>query len=169
MHLLARALEQLDVEPDFAALGELDGVIDEVRQDLAQAQRVAQQVLRNLGYLPLSCDNDPSLISLGLFTKRLMPEETICIDATIASRYINPVPRGIGIMMGDINTFTRDLWQQLAAELFSLTDETLITVGKQSEADLIRTWGEAMNRKVEVRENAKDPIYDRWVCTSCRT
>jgi hypothetical protein len=88
----------------------------------------------------------------------------MCIDATIACRYINPVPRGIGIMMGDINSFTQDLWQQLAAELFALTDETLITVGKRSEADLIRTWGEAMDRTVEVRENPKDPTYDRWVC-----
>jgi hypothetical protein len=68
--------------------------------------------------------------------------------------------------MGDINAFTQDLWQLLVAELFSLTDETLITVGKQSEADLIRTWGEAQNRKIEVWENPKDPTYDRWVCVS---
>ena len=30
-------------------LGELDRVVDEVRQDLAEAQRVAQQVLRDAG------------------------------------------------------------------------------------------------------------------------
>jgi hypothetical protein len=134
--------------------------------DFCCGSGVGSKTLRNLGYSTLSCDNDPSLISLGLSTKRLMPDETMCIDATIACRYINPVPRGIGIMMGDINSFTQDLWQQLSAELFSLTDETLITVGKQSEADLIRTWGEAMDRKVEVRENPKDPTYDRWVCVS---
>ena len=34
-------------EPDLAALGELDGVVDEVGQDLAEPQRVAQQVLGN--------------------------------------------------------------------------------------------------------------------------
>jgi hypothetical protein len=132
--------------------------------DFCCGSGVGSKTLRNLGYSTLSCDNDPSLISLGLSTKRLMPDETMCIDATIACRYINPVPRGIGIMMGDINSFTQDLWQQLAAELFALTDETLITVGKRSEADLIRTWGEAMDRTVEVRENPKDPTYDRWVC-----
>ena len=49
LHLLARAFEQLDVEPDFAALGELDRVVDEVGQDLAEPQRVAQQVLRDAG------------------------------------------------------------------------------------------------------------------------
>jgi hypothetical protein len=153
-----------DVISDIWGRGSNDTCID-----FCCGSGVGSQVLRNLGYSPLSCDNDPSLISLGLFTQRLKPEETMCIDATIASRYIDPVSRGIGIMMGDINAFTRDLWQQLVAELFSLTDETLITVGKQSEADLIRTWGKAMDRKVEVRENAKDPIYDRWVCTSRRT
>jgi hypothetical protein len=134
--------------------------------DFCCGSGVGSQVLRTLGYSLLSCDNDAALLSLGLSTQRLMPEETMCIDATIASRYIDPVPRGVGIMMGDINTFTQDLWQQLAAELFALTDEALITVGKRSEADLIRTWGEAMDRTVEVRENPQDPTYDRWVCIS---
>ncbi|MCX6692815.1 MAG: hypothetical protein NTW33_12415 [Methanoregula sp.] len=97
-----------------------------------------------------------------------MPEETMCIDATIASEYLDPVPKGIGIMMGDINPFMQDLWQQLVSELFALTDETLITVGKQAEADLIRSWGEAMERTVEVRENPQDPTYDRWVCIAQR-
>ena len=48
LHLFARAFEQFDVQPDLAALGELDGVVDEVRQDLAEAERVAQQMLGNL-------------------------------------------------------------------------------------------------------------------------
>jgi hypothetical protein len=62
----------------------------------------------------------------------------------------------------------QDLWQQLVSELFALTDETLITVGKPAEADLIRLWGEAMERTVEVRENPQDPTYDRWVCIAQR-
>jgi len=134
--------------------------------DFCCGSGVGSHILRNLGYSPLSCDNDPALIALGLSTRRLMPEETMCIDATIASEYVDPVPRGTGIMMGDINPFTQDLWQQLAAELFALTDETLITVGKESEADLIRRWGEAVDRTVDVRENPKDPTYDRWVCVA---
>jgi hypothetical protein len=137
--------------------------------DFCCGSGVGSQVLRTLGYAPLSCDNDASLLSLGLSTQRLMPEETMCIDATIAAEYLDPVPKGIGIMMGDINSFTQDLWQQLATELFALTDETLITVGKQAEADRIRTWGEAMERTVEVRENPHDPTYDRWVCMSRRS
>ena len=36
-------------KPDFAALGELDGVVDEVGQDLTEAKRVAEQLLGNRG------------------------------------------------------------------------------------------------------------------------
>jgi hypothetical protein len=95
-----------------------------------------------------------------------LPEETVCINAAIASEYLDPVPRGVGIMMGDINLLSKELWHQLVSELFSLTEETLITVGTEPEAALIRTWGEEQGLSVEVRENPKDPIYDRWVCTA---
>ena len=47
LHFLAGAFDLLDVQPDFAVLGELDCVVDEVRQDLPEAQRVAEQVLRD--------------------------------------------------------------------------------------------------------------------------
>ena len=46
LHLLAGAFELFDVEPDLAVLGELDRVVDEVGQNLAEAQRVAEQMLR---------------------------------------------------------------------------------------------------------------------------
>ncbi len=42
LHFLARAFEQFDVQPDLAALGELDRVVDEVGEDLAEAERVAR-------------------------------------------------------------------------------------------------------------------------------
>ena len=41
----AGALEQLDVDADLAALGELHGVVDEVGQDLPQPNGIAEQVL----------------------------------------------------------------------------------------------------------------------------
>jgi len=125
---------------------------------------VGSLVLRDLGYVPLSFDNDASLLSLGLATGRLLPAETMCIDATFASRYVEPAPRGIGIMMGAINTFTKEMWEVIVRELFILTDDALITVGTEEEARLIREWGAAMERPVEITENPADPIYDLWVC-----
>jgi hypothetical protein len=127
---------------------------------------VGSQVLRELGYAPISYDNDASLLSRGLGTGRLLPAETMHLDALVAARYIEPVPRGIGIMMGEINDFSREMWEQIVTGLFLLSENTLITVGTENEAHLIRQWGEEMERTVEVNENPADPIYDRWVCTS---
>lgn len=136
--------------------------------DFCCGSGVGSEVLRRLGYTPLSCDNDPALLSRGFAAGRLRPEETICIDATRASDYIDPVPYAIGIMMGEINTHTQELWQQLVFQILSLADNVIITVGTEPEAGLIRKWGEETGGAVAVFENPKDPIYDRWVCTSGR-
>jgi hypothetical protein len=125
---------------------------------------VGSLVLRDLGFTPLSYDNDEALLSLGLATRRLLPEETMWLDAMKTSHYIEPVPKGIGIMMGEINTFSEDMWQQIVVELFAVTKETLITVGTEPEANLIRAWGEDLGRRIEIKENPADPIYDIWVC-----
>jgi hypothetical protein len=125
---------------------------------------VGSHVLRELGYSPLSYDNDPALIARGLTTHRLLPEETMCLDATIASEYIDPVPRGIGVMMGEINSFSQEMWEGIVSELFAVTGETLITVGTREEAQLICTWGEARKRDVLVQESPGDSFYDHWVC-----
>jgi hypothetical protein len=127
---------------------------------------VGSLVLRDLNYTPLSYDNDETLLSRGLVEKRLLPEETMWIDARIASHYTGPVPKGIGIMMGEINSFSQDMWQQIVSELFAVSKETLITVGTEPEALLIRDWGADLGRDVTVTENPADPIYDLWVCRS---
>jgi hypothetical protein len=127
---------------------------------------VGSLVLRELGYTPLSYDNDPTLLSLGLAKGRLLPDETMYLDAMQVSAYTGPVPRGIGVMMGEINTFSADMWHQIAAGLFSVTKETLITVGTEPETSLIREWGEEAGRTVEIRENPGDAFYDHWVCVA---
>ncbi len=125
---------------------------------------VGSAVLRDIGYSPLSYDNDESLLCRGLTEKRLLPEETMWIDATIASRYIEPVPKGVAIMAGEFNSFNQDMWERIIGELCSISHETLITVGTEKEAMLVQEWGTAMDRSVTVRENPADPIYDLWVC-----
>jgi hypothetical protein len=136
----------------------------EVCIDCCCGSGVGSLVLRDLGFTPLSYDNDEALLSLGLSTGRLLPEETMWLDAMKTSHYIEPVPKGIGIMLGEINTFSQDMWQLIVSELFAVTKETLITVGTEPEANLIKSWGEEMGRKVEIKENPADPIYDLWVC-----
>ncbi|MDD1696140.1 MAG: hypothetical protein LUQ54_04505 [Methanoregula sp.] len=125
---------------------------------------VGSSVLRDLGFTPLSYDNDESLLSRGLTEKRLRPEETMWIDATIASRYIEPVPKGVAIMAGEFNSFNQDMWGRITGNLCSITNETLITVGTEKEAMLVKEWLMEMDRTVSVKENPADPLYDRWVC-----
>jgi hypothetical protein len=125
---------------------------------------IGSLVLRDLSYSPLSYDNDASLLSRGLFTGRLLPAETMCINAMLASQYVEPSQKGIGIMMGEINSFSQEMWEAIVRELFTATKETLITVGTEPEARLVAEWGKEMGRTVEVTENPADPIYDLWVC-----
>jgi hypothetical protein len=125
---------------------------------------VGSAVLRGLGFSPLSFDNDESLLCRGLTEKRLLPHETMWIDATIASRYIDPAPKAVLIMAGEFNSFNQDMWEQIVGELCSVAHDTVITVGTENEAMLVREWGLAMERDVDVKENPADPIYDRWVC-----
>jgi hypothetical protein len=67
-------------------------------------------------------------------------------------------------MMGEINSFSRDMWEAIVQELFAATTETLITVGTEPEARLVAEWGGEMGRTVDVKEHPADPIYDLWVC-----
>ena len=125
-------------------------------------------VMRDLGYRVLACDIDLSLLSLGFSTGRLIPGETMCIDATLARHYIAPVGSGLGLMFGEINNFNAGTWEVLTRELIMLTKRCLITVGKEEEAGRITAWAEQCGCNVEVSENTRDPIYDRWVCRITR-
>jgi len=127
---------------------------------------VASGVLRDMGAVPLSYDNDPELLSLGLSAGRLLPEETMHIDATMAARYLPNAEFGIGLMLGDIASFTADMWQNIFRNLLALTDETIISVATEPEIRLVESWCRAEGRDFRVFENECDPIYDRWVCVA---
>jgi len=123
---------------------------------------------RALGMMPLSYDNDPALLSLGLSAGRLLPWETMWIDATLAGMYMDPVPRGISVMMGEINAFTGGMWESITGEFLALVEEALITVGTEPEARTVEGWCRASGHRAEVTENRRDAFYDRWVCRSVR-
>jgi hypothetical protein len=127
---------------------------------------IGSLVLRELGYTPLSYDNDPGLLVLGMDKGRLLPEETMCIDATQVAAYTEPVPKAIGIMMGEINTFSSEMWHTIAAGLFAVSKETLITVGTEPETHLVAEWAKEAGRTIEIRENTGDAFYDHWLCVA---
>jgi hypothetical protein len=125
---------------------------------------IGSSALRRSGITTLAYDNDPALLALGFETGRLLPAETMWIDATQASKYTDPAPAGIGLMLGDIRPYNAAMWEEIVAELLGLTDETVITVATEPEIMLVEKWCMAAECGVEIFENERDPIYDRWVC-----
>lgn len=159
-----------DVNPD--RVGMIDSLLEEIWGDRSGADcldcccgsGIGSMILRNRGLRPLSFDIDEPLLSLGFHTGRLKAAETMCIDATIASRYIRQTEGGLGLMFGEFNNFNMEVWEMITSELISLTEWSLITVGTEREAEQVASWGESRHRRVEVQENRRDPIYDRFVC-----
>lgn len=89
------------------------------------------------------------------------------IDGTRAGDYIDdPVDAGVALMLGDISSYNASMWEEIVAELLDLSQETLITVATEPEVRQVAEWCEDAGREPEVRENDRDPIYDRWVCFS---
>jgi len=129
---------------------------------------VGSLVLRTHGYSPLSCDNDPSLLSLGFAKGRLVPQETMLIDASLLHHYLRHGDAGLGLMFGEIHAFNAEMWEQITRELIMLTDRCLITTGTEPEAVHIREWARSCEAQAEIFENTRDPIYDRWVCSITR-
>lgn len=127
---------------------------------------VGTAALRAGGLRAIAYDNDPTLLALGLSKGRLLPSDTICIDAREADRYITDAPLGIILMAGEIYPYNASLWQDIITTLLDLTDETLVTLGTEEEAAMVESW--CAGRDTRVFENRRDPLYDRWCCVSRR-
>jgi hypothetical protein len=125
---------------------------------------VGSAVLRRMGMQPLAYDNDAALLSRGLAGGRLLSEETMWIDAARAGEYLDPVPRGVAVMVGEINVFTDRMWEEILGQFLHLAGEAVITVGTEGEVQRIREWAGAGRSEVRVHENDRDLFYDRWVC-----
>ena len=148
-------------------IGEIWGSFnDAVCIDCCCGSGVVSEAIADCGGRPCAYDNDPSLIALGLRSGRLSPSQVMHIDATRAGDYIEPVGYGVGCMLGDITAFNADMWENIVAELLSLTDNTLITTATEPEIHRVENWCLAEGRTCEIMENVRDPIYDRWVCIS---
>ncbi|MDD1653379.1 MAG: hypothetical protein LUQ64_02420 [Methanomicrobiales archaeon] len=125
---------------------------------------VGSAVIRRMGMQPISYDNDAALLARGLASKRLRPDETMWIDAARAGEYLDPVPRGIAVMAGEINPFSRGMWEEILGQFLRLAREVIITVGTEGEARQIQEWATSGGYGIRIRENVRDPFYDRWVC-----
>jgi hypothetical protein len=132
--------------------------------DVACGSGLGSAALRQLGMVPIAYDNDPGLLALGMIKGRLMPEGTMCIDATRASLFAPKAPLGLILMAGSMNDFNEYVWRPIVEETLRLTGETLVTVETEKEAERVKRWCVAQGREVRMFENNRDPFYDRWVC-----
>jgi hypothetical protein len=125
---------------------------------------VGAVALRQIGVIPLSFDNDPSLLSLGLRSGRLAPEDTVCLDGTKASNYLPHTQLGMILMAGEITPYNQIFWRKIIDEILELTEKTLVSTGTEKEARQIESWSMHKGRKVTMIENKRDAFYDNWVC-----
>jgi hypothetical protein len=130
---------------------------------------IGSEVLRDMGCRVLAYDNDPQLLALGLSSGRLLPAGTMLIDASMATRYLDPVEAGFALMLGDIASFNADMWEAIVDELLLLSTMTVVTVATGEECVRVAGWCEERGRSVETFEQDRDPIYDRWVCIAKAT
>ena len=140
------------------------GAEGEVCLDACCGSGVGSVALRDMGMVPLSFDNDPALLSLGLRTGRLLPEETVCIDGTRASSYLKHSHFGIMLMAGEIGSHNSVIWKRITSEMLEVVDRLIITVGTEREARLVESWAKERKRKTEALENRREAFYDNWVC-----
>jgi hypothetical protein len=133
--------------------------------DVACGSGLGSAALRQLGIVPIAYDNDPGLLALGMMKGRLMPEGTMCIDATRASILVPKAPLGLILMAGSMNDFNEYVWKPIVEETLKLTVETLVTVETEKEAERVKRWCLAAGREVKLFENNRDAFYDRWVCS----
>jgi hypothetical protein len=126
---------------------------------------VGSLIMKELGLIPLAYDNDESLLSQGLSSKRLRPEQTIWIDGRELNNYITrPYQFACGLMFGEIHPFNSDIWQDITSSICEAADRILITTGTEDEIKLIKNWILESGKNPEIFEYDADPIYDRWVC-----
>jgi hypothetical protein len=140
------------------------GAEGEICIDACCGSGVGSMALRNASMVPLSFDNDPSLLSLGLRAGRLLPEETVCIDGTRASKYLKHTHFAIMLMAGEIGPHNSIIWKKIFNELLEVADHAIVTMGTEHEARLVEAWAKEKKRKVEVLENKREVFYDNWVC-----
>ena len=142
-------------------LGDIKG---EQILDCCCGSGIGSLVMRELGAIPLAFDNDPELISRGLCSARILPEQVVWIDGTELSLYTGRYSTAIGLMLGEVNTLNRHIWQTIIDEIIALSDRCLLTVGTKNETEIVIESAQAAGKKIIVDENTRDPIYDRWVC-----
>lgn len=125
--------------------------------------------LHELGYSPLTIDNDKCQICQGLEHEALRPERTIILDATNLSQFFREesFDTVAGFMLGTIYPFNKDIWEKMVSEAVKLLKPggmMLLTVNKKEEMVILKSVLDTTKMKGNIIDNTDDKgIYDQWV------
>ncbi len=125
--------------------------------------------LHEMGYSPLTIDNDKCQICQGLEHEALRPERTIVLDATNLSQFFREksFDTVAGFMLGTIYSFNKEIWGKIVSEAVRLLKPggmMLLTVNKRQEMDILKSVLDTTRMKGDIIDNTDDKgIYDQWV------
>lgn len=131
--------------------------------DFCCGSGVATFVLNKMNKDTLAFDLDATLISLGIQKKRLDPRRAMCIDGRTASVFCPKTDLCLALMLGDINNINYMIWESMISEMLAIGKISLISVATEPEAKMVEKWLKAEDASVNIFENTRDPIYDRYV------
>jgi SAM-dependent methyltransferase len=125
--------------------------------------------LHELGYSPLTIDNDKCQICQGLEHEALRPERTIILDATNLSQFFREesFDTVAGFMLGTIYSFNKEIWEKMVSEAVKLLKPggmMMLTVNKREEMEILKSVLDTTRVKGNIIDNTDDKgIYDQWV------
>ena len=138
-------------EPDLAALGELDRVVDEVGQDLAKAQRVAEQMLRESPGATCGQELEPLVVRL------LRGERGDRADDVVELEVGGLEVELAGLDLGEIEDVVDDR-QQRGAGVVDLADVVaLLGVERRLEGE-VRQADDGVHRRADLVAHVRQEL-----------
>ncbi|MFQ6119625.1 MAG: class I SAM-dependent methyltransferase, partial [Methanosarcinales archaeon] len=152
----------------------LDSYLNNNILEICCGNGMSSIALHEIGYSPVTIDNDMCAICQGLEHKVLNPHKTIVMDATRLSYFFsedNKFDCVVGFMLGTIYEFNKNIWITILQEAVKVVKEKgtlLFTVRKKEEIDFVKDTLENFGVKGDIIDNRdNDGIYDQWVYLGC--
>jgi len=161
---LSRILRDLglDLSGDGAGAGSGADVLE-----ICCGDGSATEVLRDLGYDPISIDYDRCGICDGLRSGRLRENRSIVLDATeLTHFFMREFDCVFGFMVGPIQSFNEDMWETILREstkVVRLDGVLVFTFYDREELEFAEKILGSCGIIGVMFENLPDIGYDRWV------
>ena len=148
LHFLARAFELFDVDPDFATVGELHGVVDAIGQDLGQANRIAEQVLRDARR---DVHQELESLLVGLLRRQRRHRADDVIELEVGGLEVEPA----SLNLGEVEDVVDDR-QQRGAGVVDLADVVTLLGRKRCLEGEMRQADDRVHRRADLVAHVRE-------------